>query len=79
MEITFDSIFEASESLKKFLPKGFEPKIGIICGSGLSAIADAIEPIDEIRDELSYADINGFPVSGGKNIFIDTCGISRVV
>jgi purine nucleoside phosphorylase len=71
MEITFDSIWEASESLKKFLPKGFEPTIGIICGSGLSAIADVIEPIDEIRDEISYADIKGFPVSGGKNIFTE--------
>lgn len=68
MDITYESIQEAASALRKFLPEGFAPQVGIICGSGLSAIADAVSPIvvDGVRDEISYRDIKGFPVSGGK-------------
>ena len=77
MDITYESIQEAATALRKFLPKDFAPKIGIICGSGLSAIADAVDAIvvDGVRDEISYRDIKGFPVSGGK--FAITVGESR--
>ncbi|KAK7115403.1 purine nucleoside phosphorylase-like [Littorina saxatilis] len=35
------------------------PKLGIICGSGLGALADKVED----RTVINYADITGFPIS----------------
>lgn len=37
----------------------FTPKVGIVLGSGLSSIADRMEPVAII----SYSDINGLPIS----------------
>jgi purine-nucleoside phosphorylase len=49
--------------LKASLPTDFVPKIGIIGGSGLSALEKAIEGE---RHEISYEQIHGFPVSTGQ-------------
>jgi purine nucleoside phosphorylase len=70
MSNTFEAIRDAADGLKSFLPKGFEPYIGIICGSGLSGIAEAIEAIDGgVRDEISYSEIKGFPISTGEILY----------
>jgi hypothetical protein len=63
MAITFESIQRAVDGLKASLPVDFVPKIGIIGGSGLSALEKAIEGD---RHEISYEQIHGFPVSTGQ-------------
>jgi purine-nucleoside phosphorylase len=63
MAITIESIREAAGGLKALLPANFRPEIGIIGGSGLSALEDAVQ---EPRWEVPYGKIKGFPVSTGK-------------
>ena len=46
-------------------PKLHQPVIGIICGSGLNGLADAVLP--EPRFEIPYTDIPHFPPSTGKS------------
>jgi purine-nucleoside phosphorylase len=66
MAITIESIKKAVTGLQSLLPVGFKPEIGIIGGSGLSALEDAVlEP----RWEVPYGSIKGFPVSTGKSHF----------
>ncbi len=62
MAVTIQSIREAADGLKAILPEGFRPEIGIIGGSGLSSLEDAIEGP---RWEFPYGKIKGFPVSTG--------------
>ena len=65
MAITMESIKEAAEVLKSILPASFKPEVGIIGGSGLSALEEAVlEP----RWEVPYGKIRGFPVSTGMSI-----------
>lgn len=48
---------------------GFVPKVAIVLGSGLGALADVIQVVDTVN----YADITGFPVStvdGHKGRFV---------
>lgn len=47
----------------KLTPKLHQPVIGIICGSGLNGLADAVLP--EPRFEIPYTDIPYFPTSTG--------------
>lgn len=63
MAITLKDITQAVDKLRSLLPEGFTPKVGIIGGSGLSALHEAIQ---EPRTEVSYAEIQGFPVSTGE-------------
>ena len=63
MHQSFENFIEAAEGLKKLLPVDFVPEIGIICGSGLSGIQEAII---ESRVEIPYSEIKGFPVSTGQ-------------
>ena len=44
-------------------PKLYQPVIGIICGSGLNSLADAVLP--DPRFEIPYTDIPHFPQSTG--------------
>ena len=60
--VSYQDITEAVVSLKALLPQGFTPAFGIIGGSGLSALEQAIQ---EPRVEVSYGLIKGFPVSTG--------------
>lgn len=62
---TFESINEVAESLRAILPVDFAPKVGIICGSGLSELQKAIK---KPRYEIPYHKIKGFPVSTGKSM-----------
>ncbi len=64
-----DQIKNIASSIRK-LAGGFEPRVGIILGSGLGGLVDHIDKVAEI----AYADIPGFPVSTvaghkGKLIF----------
>jgi len=65
MAITLQDITQAVDKLKTYLPQDFTPQIGIIGGSGLSALHEAVQ---EPRIEVSYADIKGFPVSTGMRV-----------
>jgi purine-nucleoside phosphorylase len=64
MAFTIESIREAADGLKAILPEDFRPEIGIIGGSGLSALEDAVEGP---RWDVPYGKIKGFPVSTGKS------------
>lgn len=71
MATTIESIREAVAGLKNLLPADFKPEIGIIGGSGLSALEDAVE---QPKWEVPYGKIKGFPVStvpghAGKLVF----------
>lgn len=55
-----------AESLKAKVNFLENPTIGIICGSGLADIGDAI--VDKIT--VSYTDIPGFPQTNGYNFSI---------
>ena len=55
---------EALRYLQKRLPPRLhQPIIGIICGSGLNGLADAVLP--EPRFEIPYINIPHFPPSTG--------------
>ena len=54
-----DQIMQAYEKLDKSLLSGLNPKIGIICGTGLGPIADQIND----AAELCYTQIPNFPTS----------------
>jgi purine nucleoside phosphorylase len=60
---SFENFSEAAEGLKKLLPEVFTPEIGIICGSGLSGLQQAVTGP---RIEVPYNEIKGFPVSTGE-------------
>lgn len=58
----------------------FEPELAIVLGSGLGKLADKVEAISEI----SYSDIEGFPVSTapghkGRFIFAEIEGVKAVI
>ncbi len=58
----------------------FAPKIGLVLGSGLGGFANQVE----VKGEIPYSDIEGFPVStvaghAGKFIFADVEGVPVVM
>ena len=58
----------------------FEPEIALVLGSGLGKLADQVE----ILGEISYKDIEGFPVSTapghkGRFIFTEIEGVKAVI
>ena len=57
--------YEEVESIAQDLLKRVKcrPRLGIICGSGLGGLANALENTEEI----AYSEIEGFPVSTGKD------------
>lgn len=67
---------EATRYLQaKIPPKLHQPLIGIICGSGLHGLADAVLP--DSRFEVLYTDIPYFPASTGMCTakVIRTCAV----
>ena len=61
---TSQQIAEALRYLQEKLPPMLHhPVIGIICGSGLNGLADAV--VSEPRFEIPYTDIPYFPPSTG--------------
>ena len=70
MDPRAERIYTAARYIKDIIsPKGLEPKVGIVLGSGLGRLSDEIEnPVT-----IPYKDIPGFPVStaiGHKGNFI---------
>jgi purine-nucleoside phosphorylase len=62
----FQRANESANLLVRGLPQELRnPKVAIICGSGLGGLADAINP--DLRVETPYHDIPGFPRSTGKS------------
>lgn len=59
----YEDFVESAEAIKKLLPADFVPEIGVICGSGLSGIQQAVTGP---RVEVPYNEIKGFPVSTGR-------------
>ena len=64
MAVTFESVKQAADTLTALLPDGFVPQFGIIGGSGLSALEQAIAGP---RTEVPYGQIQGFPISTGMS------------
>ena len=62
----FLSAREAATHLQALLPQHLKtPSVGIICGSGLGGLADALH--GEPRFEAIYSDIPYFPQATGTN------------
>lgn len=49
----------AADKIRSLLPDGFQPKVGMVLGSGMGGIADAIEN----PTIIPYGDIPGYPQS----------------
>ena len=67
MNQVYEKLLGCAESIKKRID--FKPETALILGSGLGDYAESIE----IKDEISYSDIEGFPVStvpGHKGRFV---------
>ncbi|KAF2457124.1 nucleoside phosphorylase domain-containing protein [Lineolata rhizophorae] len=70
---TYKRASETAENILKDLPEQLRaPKVGIVCGSGLGGLAEAIE--DEPKVEVPYKGIPNFPQStvqghAGKLVF----------
>ena len=56
---------ETAQYVRSQLPGSLQnPKIAIVCGSGLGGLAETIEP--EPKVELAYGTIPNFPQSTGR-------------
>lgn len=56
---------ETAQYVRSQLPKSLQnPRVAIVCGSGLGGLADTIEP--EPKVELAYGTIPNFPQSTGE-------------
>lgn len=80
MDPRAERIHQAADYIRGIIsPKGLEPKVGIILGSGLGRLTDEI--IDPVS--IPYKDIPGFPVStaiGHKgNFMVGTLGGKTVI
>jgi purine-nucleoside phosphorylase len=57
---------ETAKYVRSQLPEALQnPKVAIVCGSGLGGLAETIEP--EPKVELAYGTIPNFPQSTGKS------------
>jgi len=66
---TAQSLYERAaytvETLRKGLPKELQnPKVAIVCGSGLGGLADTVDASP--KAEIPYDNVPGFPVSTGE-------------
>ena len=59
--------FEEVEEVARFVKSRTEvnPKVGIICGSGLGGLVDKLDP-DKPKDVIPYKEIPGFPKTTGE-------------
>lgn len=68
---SFSQTQEAVHALQKSIPDTLKRlRVGIICGSGLGGLADAVS---DPRLEVPYSDIPYFPKSTGIHL---NCGLS---
>jgi purine-nucleoside phosphorylase len=58
----FETASQCAEYVRHLLPLKLQnPAVGIICGSGLGGLADAVQSLTRV--EVSYQDIPQFPRS----------------
>jgi purine-nucleoside phosphorylase len=63
---------ETAQHVRSHLPESLQnPKVAIVCGSGLGGLADTIE--SEPKVELAYESIPNFPKSTGESISTMGC------
>jgi purine-nucleoside phosphorylase len=68
----FQRATEAAQYIRTSLPPSLRnPRVGIICGSGLGGLADAVHP--EPKHGVAYSDIPHFPKVTGMSIRITIC------
>jgi purine-nucleoside phosphorylase len=61
---TYQRATETTQYVRSQLPEVLQnPKVAIVCGSGLGGLADAIEENPKV--ELAYGSIPNFPQSTG--------------
>lgn len=61
----FQRATDTATHIRKLLPEALKnPKVAIVCGSGLGGLADTLNPSPRI--ETPYGDIPGFAVSTGR-------------
>lgn len=72
---TYERATETAMYVRSMLPDELKnPKVAIVCGSGLGGLADTIEA--EPKIELSYGVIPNFPQSTGEfHMIMDINGI----
>jgi purine-nucleoside phosphorylase len=59
---------DTAAHLRASLPEDLHnPKVAIVCGSGLGGLADTINA--EPRVERAYGDIPNFPISTGRSLY----------
>jgi purine-nucleoside phosphorylase len=58
-----EKVQNCARVLQSKLPRGFRPDIGLILGTGLGGVVDAV---DDCRS-IPYGDLPGFPVSGAPS------------
>lgn len=69
---TFEAAIETVEALRLKLPPPLaNPRVAIVCGSGLGGLKDVVNDVGEEgkeggRCEWAYKDVVGFPVSTGE-------------
>lgn len=78
MNKTYEKLLNCFESVKNKIP--FEPKVALILGSGLGDYAEGLE----IAADISYSEIDGFPVSTvaghkGRFVFAKVNGVPTVI
>lgn len=76
--MVYEKLKKAYENIREMTD--FEPELAIVLGSGLGKLADQVEAIKEI----SYSDIEGFPVSTapghkGRFVFAEIAGVKTVI
>jgi len=65
ISVSFD---ESVNAIKAAIPNNLQnPRVGIICGSGLSGLVDSFKNVVLVP----YEDIPGFVTSTGKSDFVD--------
>lgn len=78
MNKTYEKLLNCFESVRNKIP--FEPKVALILGSGLGDYAEGLE----IAADISYGEIDGFPVSTvaghkGRFVFAKVNGVPTVI
>lgn len=78
MNKTYEKLLNCFESVRNKIP--FEPKVALILGSGLGDYAEGLE----IAADISYSEIDGFPVSTvaghkGRFVFAKVNGVPTVI
>ena len=68
----FETIPSTVEAIRSQLPDGLKnPRVGIVCGSGLSGLAASMKEVVEV----AYDDIPGFEKSTGTRYRVTENGI----